>query len=80
MKVQFILARLIGPTAAGLPLHQAWCTGNGDGRFQAAQSFGVASAPYSAAVGNSNGDGAPDLAVANQSSNNVSALIKNTRR
>ena len=54
--------------------------GSGDGSFQAAWSFGVGATPYSMAVGDFNGDGAPDLAVANQSSNNVSVLINNSRR
>jgi VCBS repeat protein len=55
--------------------------GNGDGSFQAAaQSFGAGSYPYSVAVGDFNGDGALDLAVANAFSNNVSLLINNTRR
>jgi hypothetical protein len=34
--------------------------------------------PYSVAVGDFNGDGKPDLAVANSDSNNVSVLINNT--
>jgi hypothetical protein len=53
--------------------------GNGDGSFQAARSFGASSFPYSVAVGDFNGDGALDLAVANATSNDVSVLINNTR-
>jgi hypothetical protein len=55
--------------------------GNGDGSFQAAQNFGTGgygSFPASVAVGDFNGDGKPDLAVANYYSNNVSVLINNT--
>jgi predicted NUDIX family NTP pyrophosphohydrolase len=56
--------------------------GNGDGSFQAAQNFGAGNPPESVAVGDFNGDGRPDLAVANSSynsgSNNVSVLINNT--
>jgi hypothetical protein len=52
--------------------------GNGDGSFQAAQNFGAGSFPVSVAVDDFNGDGLPDLAVANDSSNNVSVLINNT--
>jgi hypothetical protein len=52
--------------------------GNGDGSFQAARSFGAGSGPRSVAVGDFNGDGRLDLAVANQNSNDVSVLINNT--
>ena len=38
--------------------------GNGDGSFQAARFFGGVGNPYSVAVGDFNGDGLPDLAVA----------------
>ena len=51
--------------------------GNGDGSFQAAQSFGVGTNPRSVAVGDFNGDGTPDLAVANRISNDVSVLLGN---
>jgi VCBS repeat protein len=52
--------------------------GNGDGSFQGARNFAAGSLPYSVAVGDFNGDGLPDLAVANAYSNNVSVLINNT--
>jgi hypothetical protein len=53
--------------------------GNGDGTFQAAVNYGVGSgsAPTSVAVGDFNGDGKLDLAVANELSNNVSILLGN---
>jgi hypothetical protein len=40
--------------------------GKGDGTFQAALTFPAGSEPVSVAVGDFNGDGIPDLAVANQ--------------
>jgi len=49
--------------------------GNGDGTFQPAVNFGVGSSPASVAVGDFNGDGKADLAVANYGSNNVSVLL-----
>ena len=53
--------------------------GNGDGTFHAATSspFMVDSGPTSIAVGDFNGDGKPDLAVANGTSNDVSVLLGN---
>jgi hypothetical protein len=47
--------------------------GKGDGTFQAAQGYAAAVAPRAMAVGDSNGDGKLDLAVANNGGNNVSA-------
>src|SRR5262249_29827845 len=38
--------------------------GKGDGTFQAAQTYTVGSDPFALAVGDFNGDGHPDLAVA----------------
>ena len=46
--------------------------------FIARRDFGAGSYPVSVAVGDFNGDGKPDLAVANYYSNNVSVLINNT--
>jgi FG-GAP-like repeat len=51
--------------------------GNGDGTFQAARSFPVGLNAFAVAVGDFNGDGKRDLAVANFSSNNVSVLLGN---
>jgi hypothetical protein len=50
---------------------------NGDGSFQPAVNYSVASLPWSVAVGDFNGDGKLDLAVVNQASNNVSVLLGN---
>ncbi len=51
--------------------------GNGDGTFKAHVDFPVGPQPTSVAVGDFNGDGKLDLAVANQGSNNVSILLGN---
>jgi hypothetical protein len=49
--------------------------GNGNGTFQAAVNYGAGLFPNSVVVGEFNGDGKPDLAVANYHSNNVSVLL-----
>jgi hypothetical protein len=52
--------------------------GNGPsnpGTFQVAVNYPAGTAPRSVAVGDFNGDGRPDLAVANYDSNNVSILL-----
>ncbi len=51
--------------------------GDGTGRFTAAPSspFPAGSQPNSVAVGDFNGDGKPDLAIANYNSNNVTVLL-----
>jgi hypothetical protein len=49
--------------------------GRGDGTFQAVQSYATGVAPAAVAVGDLNGDGMSDLAVANNGGNNVSVLL-----
>jgi hypothetical protein len=51
--------------------------GNGDGTFQNAVYYAAGSNPLSVALGDFNGDGKPDIAVANKVSNNVSILLGN---
>jgi uncharacterized protein (TIGR03437 family) len=51
------------------------CLGNGDGSFQPAMAIAVGERPSSVAIGDFNGDNKPDLAVANETSNNVTTLI-----
>jgi hypothetical protein len=51
--------------------------GDGTGRFKAepVSSFKAGSGPFSMAVADFNGDGKPDLAIANRKSNNVTVLL-----
>src|SRR5262249_3673111 len=51
--------------------------GNGDGTFQAPQSFGAGVSPNAVAAGDFNGDGHPDFAVSNRY-NPLLALFSNT--
>jgi hypothetical protein len=51
--------------------------GNGSGGFGPLVNFAAGDAPYSVAVGDFNGDGRPDLAMANFASDNVSVLLGN---
>jgi len=46
--------------------------------FAAQQTFAVGSGPFSVAVGDFNGDGRPDLAVANANDNTASVLLNTT--
>ena len=49
--------------------------GDGTGNFSAATNFAAGDSPVSVAVGDFNGDGKQDLAVANDNSDNVSILL-----
>jgi Ca2+-binding RTX toxin-like protein len=51
--------------------------GNGDGTFQPQEVVSVGSNPYDAVVADFNGDGIPDLAVANRSDSTVSVMLGN---
>src|SRR5439155_6614561 len=51
--------------------------GNGDGTFQAVAKYDSGPNPQSVAVGDFNGDGKPDLAVANDGSTNIAVLLGN---
>ena len=51
--------------------------GNGNGTFQARQSFGTALGPRSVAVADFNGDGKPDVATADLDGNVTSVLLGN---
>jgi hypothetical protein len=50
----------------------------GNGLFATPLTFGVGAAPVSMAMSDLNGDGKPDLVVANSSSGTVSVLLNNT--
>jgi hypothetical protein len=49
--------------------------GNGNGTFQAKVDYPTGSAPISVAVADVNGDGRPDLLVANANSSTVNVLL-----
>src|SRR5207302_543791 len=51
--------------------------GNGDGTFQPAVNYPAGPNPHSIAVGDFNGDGRPDLVVANQAGDDLSVLLGN---
>ena len=53
--------------------------GNGDGSFQRPQYYGTGLLPREVTIADFNGDGAPDLATANFTSNNITVLL-NSRR
>ena len=55
--------------------------GDGAGGFSAApfSPFAVGSYPYSVALGDFNGDGKPDLAIANSQSNTLTVLLRGLR-
>ena len=52
--------------------------GNGNGTFQAQQTFATGAVPdVRWRLGDVNGDGKPDIVVANEGSNTVSVLLGN---
>ena len=51
--------------------------GNGDGTFQAPAWYATGAAPFGVTLGDFNGDGKLDLAVANEEGNTVSILLGN---
>src|SRR5207302_5536960 len=65
------------PSSGQLPGNLSVLLGNGDGTFRAAQTFTTGTTPEYVAVGDFNGDGKADLAVANYRSHNLSVLLGN---
>ncbi len=60
---------------ACLPGYVAVLVGNGDGTFQTPVPYATGLQPDSVVIGDFNGDGKPDLATANSTSNNISILL-----
>lgn len=53
--------------------------GNGSGAYSGSLFFNADQGPFALAVGDVNGDGKPDIVVANQGSNDVTVLLNATR-
>src|SRR5437867_2998281 len=70
-------AQVAMTTSGSVPDNVSVLLGNGDGTFQAARTIDVGITPAFVAVRDVNGDGRPDLAVANFRSNDVSVLLGN---
>jgi hypothetical protein len=51
--------------------------GNGDGTFQTQKTFSVGQSPNAVAIADLNGDGKPDIIVANSKSDTISVLLGN---
>jgi hypothetical protein len=52
--------------------------GNGDGTFQGTLFFAADAGPIDLAIGDFNGDGKPDIVVANSQSNDITVLLNAT--
>jgi uncharacterized repeat protein (TIGR01451 family) len=66
------------PNAANVATNEVFLlSGIGDGTFTDGAKYPVGADPQAAAIGDFNGDGSADLAVANLSSSNVSILLGN---
>jgi hypothetical protein len=63
--------------ASGVASGVSVLLGNGDGTFRAAERYATGTEAQAVAVGDFNGDGRLDLAVANNGSDNVSVLLGN---
>lgn len=67
------------PSIVGGSTTAIWALrGNGDGSFQPAQAFNLATTPTWVAVGEFNRDALPDLVVGNNSANIISVLLNTT--
>ncbi len=62
---------------ACLPGYVAVLIGNGDGTFQPPVPYATGLQPGSLVIGDFNGDGKPDLATSNSTSDNISILLNN---
>ena len=76
-KPDLAVTNLSAPSGVSVLLNTT-ATGATTASFAARVDFTAGVAPYSVALGDVNGDGRPDLAVANQTSNTVSVLFNTT--
>jgi RHS repeat-associated protein len=74
-KLDLVVANTTSGTTTGHTV--SVLMGNGDGSFRAAVPYVTGTSPYGVVVGDFNGDGKPDLAVANFGDNTVSILKGN---
>lgn len=78
-KADAIVTSGAGPFAGAEGVTVAVLLGNGDGTLQAPTLFNTGgSCPYAVVAADLNGDGKPDLAVANVCSNTLGVLLNNT--
>jgi len=79
-KLDLVLPVVVpNPSIVGGQTTGIWAfLGNGDGTFEAAQKFNLATAPSWLAVGEFNRDTLPDLALSNYSVNDISVLLNTT--
>jgi len=75
VRIVLVLQEVLAPRTGAC---RSFLLGTGTGSFGAKTDFDTGSSPISVAVGDFNGDGKLDLAVANHISNNVSILLNTT--
>jgi hypothetical protein len=75
-KLDIVVTNDVGPVNTGM---LAVLHGKGDGTFESFRVFSTGMGPHSVAIADLNGDGAPDLTVANKDDGSVSVLLNTSR-